>query len=939
MRFYEDRQKTSENRLSPRSYYIPQNKSEYLLLNGEWRFKYFPVEAFKTEPTEWDTIPVPACWQLYGYESPNYTNINYPFPVDPPYVPDENPCGVYERDFEIKKWGRVYFVFEGVCSCAVLEINGKYVGYTQGSHLQAEFDITDFVVDGKNTVRATVYKWSCGSYLEDQDMFRYNGIFRDVYVLQRPEGHIVNPVVMAKDGVVTATADKECDIYLYDGDKLIGETKGVKEAKFTVENYVLYNAEKPYLYTVKFSKNGEDIFIKTGFRTIEIDKNGVFKINGMPIVLHGVNHHDTDKFKGWCQTEEDMRRDLELMKSLNINCIRTSHYPAPPKFLDMCDEMGFYVVLENDIESHGFVRRFATRGFSFDTSGATWPCSMPEWEKEHVERMQRSALLNINRPCIFMWSTGNESGFGPATSAMLNWLKTLNDGRLRHAEDAYRKEGAFAEVDVVSHMYTHFDKYIPYISNPENKKPFFLCEYAHAMGNGPGDVMAYNELFNQYPLAMGGCIWEWADHTVVEDGVQKYGGDFKDELTHDNNFCCDGMVFPDRTFKAGTYEIKRAYQPLHTTFENGVLTLTNRYDFTDFSECEIYYTIEKDGEVIKTVPLNISLAPHESLEVKVDYEKVSANYGVYLNCYLKKDGALYGTTQHALDFNKIVFEVSKTPAVFTEDTNNIYISGNGFNYTFSKVYGNFTSIKLGGDEKLASTPTFTCWRALCDNDIPMKEDWDKSQGQYGENFDAPFSKVYSCEVKDGVITVSGSASAVSRMPYFRYTATYYIDKDGSIDVKVNGNVREDAFWLPRLGYEFALKGDVPFSFFGKGPFESYCDMQNAALMGLYESTPANEYVPYIRPQEHGNHTNTKMISFGGFEILCDKGLDFTMSQYSTEVLDKAKHTDDLYTDGNTHVRIDYKNSGVGSAMCGPQLDEKWRMNDKEVSFNFTVRRK
>ena len=352
MRFYEDPQKTAENRLAPRSYYVPEGKSEYTLLNGTWNFAYFERDIDVPDVIEkWDTIPVPSCWQLHGYENPNYPNRNYPYPCDPPYVPDDNPCGIYERSFLLEeKWGKVYIAFEGVSSCAVLYVNGQYVGFTQGSRLRAEFDITSFAEKGENTIRVIVYKWCCGSYLEDQDAFRYNGIFRDIVLSQRPIGHIEDVEIIPNDKEIRIKIDGKAKVSVLDGENALYSGEMENEMVFVPENPVLWNAEKPYLYTVQLERNGEIIRLKTGLRKVEIGENYELLINGVAVKLHGVNHHDTSKYTGWCQTEKQLQWDLEQMKELNINCVRTSHYPPHPKFIQMCDEMGFYVVCENDIK-------------------------------------------------------------------------------------------------------------------------------------------------------------------------------------------------------------------------------------------------------------------------------------------------------------------------------------------------------------------------------------------------------------------------------------------------------------------------------------------------------------------------------------------------------------------------------------------------------------
>ena len=395
MRHYENPEITSENRLPPRSYYIPEGKSEYRLLNGQWNFAYFDRDIDVPARIEkWDTIPVPSCWQLKGYENPNYTNINYPYPCDPPYVPDDNPCGVYQRTFEVaKKWGKLYFGLEGVSSCAYVYINGRYVGFTMGSHLRAEFDITDYVTEGNNTVTVKVLKWCCCSYLETQDFFRFNGIFRDVYVLQRPENHIYDVEIIPNAENICVKADKSADISIYAGEQLLVKAEGKPELIFAPENPILWNSEKPYLYTVVLEREGEVISFKTGMRSVTISDQFELLINGVPVKIWGVNHHDTSKFRGWCMSQEELRKDLELMKDLNINCVRTSHYPPHPSFVQMCDEMGFYVICETDLETHAFARRYPHTDQAFDVNSNDWPCVDPKWGKEHLERMRQHQHL------------------------------------------------------------------------------------------------------------------------------------------------------------------------------------------------------------------------------------------------------------------------------------------------------------------------------------------------------------------------------------------------------------------------------------------------------------------------------------------------------------------------------------------------------------------
>ena len=937
-RIYENILKTSENRLTPRSYYIPDGKSQYILLNGIWDFAYYKRDLDVPEKIEFsDKIKVPSCWQNEGYENPNYANVNYPFPVDPPFVPDENSCGVYNRVFDIDDlWGRVYFVFEGVSSCGFLYINGKYVGFTQGSHLQAEFDITDFVKKGQNTVTVKVLKWCVGSYLEDQDEFRCNGIFRDVYILQRPIDHIRDIEIIPNDKYFDIKLDGEANIEIYDGDELLYSATSKDRVVYKPDNPILWNAEKPYLYTVKIEKNGEIISLKCGLRDIKISDSYALLINGQSVKLHGVNHHETHPKNGWYQSDEELKKDLLIMKELNINCIRTSHYPPTPKFMNMCDELGFYVVLETDIETHGFLRRYPNVEYAFDVESPDWPCSNPEWEYEHIERMQRALEPFKNNVSIFMWSTGNESGHGINHKKMIDWIKSRDSSRLIHAEDASRK-GEIHNADVYSRMYIPLSSLKEIAENDEIDMPVFLCEYSHAMGNGPGDVWDYNKLFYKYDKLIGGCIWEWSDHTVIIDGVQKYGGDFDGELTNDDNFCCDGMVFSDRSLKAGSLEVKAAYQPITTDFSDGTLTITNRFDFTNLNECTLVLSSEIDGKVIHQKKLSLDLAPHKETKVLIDKENIKCRYGAFLNVSLVKNGCVIASTQHKLDCEFIKQENKEKFKEFTEDSERIYINGDNFNYVFSKIYGGFESIKINGKEQISAVPIISSRRAYTDNEKYMRNYWNNINIWQGENIDKQFSKIYNVNVNDGNIIVEGSLAGVSRLPYFRYTISYSISKGGEISVSLKGKIRQDTIWLPRLGFEFVLPNiSNKFMYFGSGPYESYCDMCHASKVGLYESTTDNEYVNYIRPQEHGNHIKTKFVKIGDLEFKTDEEFEFSALNYGIEALEMATHTDELVKDGYVHLRIDYKNSGMGSNSCGPALAECYRLSEKDISFDFSI---
>ena len=956
MRFYEDLNHIKENRLPQRAYYIPENKGAYMLLNGEWNFKYFDADFKEDKIIEnWDKISVPSCWQMLGYDSPNYTSSNYPYPIDMPYVPDINPMGVYMREFEVSNMDNChYIVFEGVSSNLELYINDKYVGYSQGSHLQAEFDITNFINKGINKVVVKVRKWCSGSYLEDQDFFRLNGIFRDVYILSRPKGHIKDIKIVTENDKIIVEFEGNSKICLYDGKKLIGECYADKKAEFTVEAPVKWNAEKPYLYDLVFEYEGEIIRQSVGFVEYSVNEESAFCVNGVPVKLKGVNHHDTHPVNGWCMTDDELMFDLLQMKKLNINTIRTSHYPPTPKFLNMCDKLGFYVMLETDLETHGFMNRVPTSTPWYDmvVYPDMWPGCRSEWEESYLERMERAYQRDKNHTSIFSWSTGNESGHCDHHYKMIKYLKKEDPKRLVHCEDASRASDQYPEfynrADMYSRMYPPVDKprtdlepmdiIENYAKDSEKPLPYFLCEYAHAMGNGPGDVMDYWEVIYKYPKLIGGCIWEWADHTVLVDGVPKYGGDFK-ELTHDSNFCADGLVFHDRSFKAGSLNTKAAYQYARFELEENKIKITNLYDFTNLNEYTFKYDAVVDGKIIDSKNLVLDLEPKCTTEV----EFIGTDFcelGAFVNCYLY-DKTGYEVASSQLAMNVKCAEINKTDknVKIFETEHDFVAKGDNFSYTISKHLGMLTSIIKNGVEQLIAPVLLTVMRAPIDNERNIMDKWYKCKGPLAEGFDKVFNKCYSCEASKNKITVEGSLSAVSRNPFFKYTIVYSFFEDGSVKVDLNGEVRKDCIWLPRLGFEFKTPYENDeFTYFGRGELENYCDMKYHAKIGFYESNAKKEYVNYIMPQEHGNHTETKLLEMlNGLKFKSDRGFEFNVSHYSAENLMNAMHIDEIENEYATTIRIDYKNSGIGSYSCGPELIGKYRLSEKKIeNFNFYI---
>ncbi len=962
MRKYEDLNRIHENTMAPRAHYIPYDslkkalKSEkaasayYRLLNGEWDFAYFSRDIDCPETiTGWSKVQVPSCWQMTGYEMPYYTNVNYPYPVDPPYVPDDNPVGVYRTFIQVSQTEAAncnYLVFEGVAPCLELFVNGEYVGYSTVSHCTSEFAVS--LHEGENEILVKVYKWCVSSYLEDQDFFRNSGIFRDVYLLSRPKGHLfdINIGFDAKG------------IY-YDGTYRVFDAEG-KETDLAEP--ILWNAEQPYLYMVIVEQAGEYIPFKIGLRDQKISEKGELLINGVSVKLKGINHHDTHADKGYVLTDEEMRKELLVMKSLNINTIRTSHYPPQPAFIDLCNELGFYVVDEADLETHGFCGR--RTGWAYDAD-PIWPARNVEWKDAFVDRAARLYERDKNNTCVVMFSLGNESNFGCNHEAMSDYIRTRERkrqgfNRLVHYENAYNNNLDNLEpeaVDVVSRMYCPVQNLTEYHIKSGDNRPFFLCEYSHAMGNGPGDVVDYWRELEKHDYMIGGCIWEWADHVApIEEGRYGYGGDFGEE-TSDGNFCCDGLVFYDRTLKAGSLEAKYAYQPFAAVWNDGILKILNKNDFRDLAEYRFDWDVTVDGIVTESGLLRTEGKAHEWVEMPLNITPTEGKYGTYLNVYMKdKTGYEVGFEQIELCGRQACVEeqadtgrpdcaggqadaghqtdvggqVAASMVQIQEKDEFATITGEGFTYLFNLHYGYLEKL----DDFLMSPMKLSIWRAPTDNDRNVAGQW------YGSRYDCVYTKVYECSICGNAIKVKAALIPISKVPLFQYEAIYTFAADGSVEVALTGTFDRARPYLPRLGFEFKV-AEKEFTYFGYGPGEAYADMHHGAKMGLYSSTAAEEYVPYIKPQEHGSHYNTRFLKLGGFtfEAPSDaaQGFSCNVSEYTSKELTSKRHYFELEKDEYTNVRIDYKVSGIGSNSCGPELLEKYRMNDGKVDFRFTIK--
>lgn len=988
------------NREKPRSYYIPyQNEKAalagkkggsafYKLLNGNWNFIYFDrfidVPEDLCEPNfydyEWEELPVPSNWQMYGYDVPHYTNVNYPYPVDPPHVPNENPVGVYSRAFALPTdWAgkEIYVNFEGVNSCFYLYINGEFVGYSQGAHLPAEFRIDKYLNAGENNITVKVLKWCDGSYMEDQDFYRLSGIFRDVYLLARDAGHIrdffAKPVLDKdyKNGVLSVEIDggKDVTLKLFAPDgSFLGETasKG-GSASFSIENVEKWTAETPALYTLLLENGSEFIAQEVGFVKIETAANCALLINGVAVKLKGVNRHDTHPELGHYTPIEAMESELKLMKRHNINTIRTSHYPNTPEFLKLCSRYGFYVVDETDIESHGFAT--CATGASYATHHDQWITMNPAWEKAFVERAQRMVERDKNNACILMWSLGNESNYGENHAQMSRWIKSRDLSRPIHYEGASQGGDPLDIVDVVSRMYPHLDHLkAEGVNRKKDPRPYYMCEYAHAMGVGPGGLKEYWDLVEKYPRLIGGCIWEWADHSVKltqEDGntYYTYGGDFG-EYPHDNNFCVDGLVRPDRTPSSGLLEAKAVYQYLRAEdFDllSGKVRVRNLHDFISASCYEMVWKVMRDGKVFAQGKIgSLNIAPHSARTYSLGYAlPKDCAYGCTLDISFRltedtpwaESGYEAGFSQLALAVPAAEKEAYLCAATLdTEETKEyVEIMGDDFTYLFNKFYGGFESIIKDGVEMLEGVTQFGIWRAPTDNDMYIRRDWKNDHVHYeGAGFDRAQTYVYSAELTEKEdtcvkIKVLSNLACPSKLPFIQLETLYTVNAFGEITVSAKASVREDLPHLPRFGMEFTMpRGNEFIQYYGRGPGENYTDMKNASKIGLYDSTVEAQQEFYIRPQENGNHTDTSWLVVSdllgrGMMFTGDPVFEFKVSHHTAEDLEEATHTNELEDRAETFVRIDYKVGGIGTGSCGPQLNEKYCFDQKEFSFSFSIK--
>ena len=1002
-RYYENLNVLHENTMPARAYYIPASKrmdnlvehreesDRMQLLNGTWKFQYFTSiynikDSFfeKNYDTEnFDEIQVPSVWQMAGYDTHQYTNIRYPFPFDPPYVPQDIPCGAYVHNFEYsrdEKAPKSFLNFEGVDSCFYVWINGSYIGYSQVSHMTSEFDVTDVLQDGTNTVAVLVMKWCDGSYLEDQDKFRMSGIFRDVYILKRPKQAISDYHIKTRIEDMLAKVEIEMKFYSPLNVKISIEDKNgavvalgsIDEegtAVLEIASPELWNTENPYLYKLILETENEVIVDHIALRKIEI-KDQVIYLNGQKIKFRGVNRHDSDPVTGFTINPEQITTDLTLMKQHNFNAIRSSHYPNAPFFYEMCDKYGFMVIDEADIEAHGPFMIYRKEDTDYNRF-KRWNEKIaddPVWEEAIVDRVKLMVERDKNRFCIVMWSMGNESAYGCNFEKALEWTKNYDPDRITQYESAryrnYDETYDYSNLDVYSRMYPALSEIQEYLDK-DGSKPFLLVEYCHSMGNGPGDFEDYFQMIQDNDKMCGGFVWEWCDHAIAhgtaENGktIYAYGGDHGEEI-HDGNFCMDGLVYPDRTVHTGLLEYKNVYRPARVISynkESGELVLHNYMDFDDLKDyVKISYELTQDGLVIsKGILPEFSVAPHGEGKTNLKIS-VPENGKCYLKLiyHLKKELPLLDE-DHILGFDEI--EVSKedtkcklaekwipktvvdSELQVNENDTQIHIKGREFAYTIDKRTALFTEMKFAGREYLNHPMELNIWRAPTDNDMYIKSEWKKA------HYDKAYTRAYTTEVvqgKHGVkITSHASVVAETVQKILDVTITWKIEAAGKIDADIAVTKDDEFPDLPRFGVRMFLDKKLSaVRYFGMGPQESYCDKHQAASHGLYRADVGDLHEDYIRPQENGSHYDCEYVELNnsryGIVASAEKAFSFNASYYTQEELEKKTHNYELIESDSVVFCVDYALNGIGSNSCGPVVLEQYRFDDVLFRFQFTL---
>ncbi|MHB0858359.1 MAG: beta-galactosidase, LacZ type [Anaerolineae bacterium] len=972
----------------------------YRLLNGAWKFHWAAnpqsapqgFEAPAYDDTGWEALAVPGSWQLQGeYDPPIYTNIKYPFPIDDlPRVPQEdNPTGSYRMRFELPAdWAgrQVFLVFDGVDSAFYLWLNGELVGYSQESRLPAEFDVTACLKPGENTLALRVLRWSDGSYLEDQDMWRMSGIFRDVYLYATPKVQVRDYRVVTeldaaytdallrvqtrvKNHAVEAAEGVRVEVMLLDdqgrpvldaplrGDAHVeagGEASVVVQA--AVRNPAKWSAETPNLYTLLISlcdARGAVIQVETcsvGFRSVEL-KDGQVHVNGVPILFKGVNRHEHDADLGKVVSAASMIEDIRLMKQFNINAVRTSHYPNDPRWYDLCDRYGLYLYDEADVESHGVWDQLAKD---------------PEWEEAFVDRAVRMVERDKNHPSVIVWSLGNESGYGPNHDAMSHWIHANDPTRLVH----YHPAADAPVVDILGPMYPSVAKIIEMAEDPNETRPVVMCEYAHAMGNSVGNLQEYWEAVESYQRLQGGFIWDWVDQglrrtTEHGEGWFAYGGDFGDQ-PNDGNFCINGLVAPDRQVHPALWEYKKVLQPVRVEpidLQAGTLEVINRYSFCGLDHLALSWAVSADGKVLQSgIAQPPRLGPGERAKVAIPFTQPELLPGT--DCWLKvsftlKEDTLWAKTGHEVAWEQFrlpldvptvpALRVAQMPSLDLHDLGDaLAAGGEGWRVVINKGNGLIRSWQVSGTELVERGPTLHIWRAPTDNDANLWGDQKAALRWREAGLDRLGTKTKAFEVtrlslQVAQVVVRSWVSAPEREQGWDCTTTYTIYGSGDVRIDTHMVPQGELPFLPRLGLQMTLPaGFERFTWYGRGPQETYADRKLGAAVGLYEGSVDEQYHPYVMPQENGNKTDVRWVALtnaSGVGLLAIglPLLNVSAHHYTTEDLTVARHTYELTRREEITLNLDDRQSGLGGASCGPGTLPQYRIAPEEARWSVRLR--
>ena len=1024
-RLYEDLSVLHQNTMPDRAYYIPSSgrndmpvrhreRSDRLqMLSGcDWNFAWYPsihdLQDLFYLPDyqpgkEWKQEEVPFCWQMRGYDSPQYTNIRYPFPFDPPYVPQDNPCGAYLHHFE---WHRsqdapcAFLNFEGVDSCFYVWLNGTYVGYSQVSHHTAEFDVTDLLQEGDNLLGVLVLKWCDGSYLEDQDKFRFSGIFRDVYLLNRPENRIENYIIETGFTKEFKHADLKIHFSFHGtpvpvrltliapGNKDIIHqetfTPGPEETvSITVGHPALWSAETPDLYTLIMETDREAITEKIGFRKVEV-RDLVLTLNGSPVTFRGVNRHESDPVTGPVCSMDQAYRDLCMIKAHNFNAVRTSHYPNSPWFYQLCDELGLYVIDEADNESHGTgPLHFREDDYAERMRKAhVRIADNPLFIEPTLDRIRSMVIRNRNRPCILVWSMGNECGYGCTFEKALRWTKETDPSRLTHYESAFYlsrdREYDTSDIDLLGRMYPAFSEITDYLDN-KPEKPLLLVEYCHSMGNSPGDFKEYLDLIEHYPALCGGFVWEWCDHAVFRGTAENgkamywYGGDHG-ELQHDSNFCLDGLVYPDRTPHTGLMEYKNVHRPLRSSFDpdRKILTVENHMDFTDPEKLiSAVWTLTLDGFRLDSGRITglPSIPPHKKADIPLSFTLPGKGRCFLTITYVLRKDWCSLPAGHELGFDEIRIPTASPRAIaaanilsasntdrrirIREDGRYLLFEGEDFLYQLDTLSGLFTSLRCRSREILNRPVDFNLWRAPTDNDAPLADIWK------WERLDHTVTRAYEVKLIDSpdknkgetdlpaTVRIRQAVAAISVQPILRITSHISVFPDGCIRFDIQTVKDPEIETLPRIGLRLFLKQNMnQVTYYGMGPGETYIDKHHSGHHDCFRGNVSSMHEDYIRPQENGSHYDCDYVSVRGRELgltaACadpdaDRTFSFNVSTFTQEELAHKRHNYELEPCGSTVLCIDHQMAGIGSKSCGPDLLPKYQVCAENDHFTWILK--